>query len=270
MKDFFKAVTPPIIQSQLKELFCKNLGYFSGPYSSWHHALSHAKGYQDPIILEKVKDSAVQVINNQQLFTRDALVNTKAQYAYPVFSALLKLIIENNGKLTVLDFGGGLGSTFFAFKQFCPKNVSLKWQVVEQPAFVECAKALDMQNELSFYEKVESLDGAPDVILLSATLQYIEKPYELLNDLLALGAKALILDRTWFAHHVDDRIIVEHVPKHIYHSSYPCWLLSYAKLIKYLSEKFAVIHEFESIEGSFKKNGFDISGKGIFAIGELN
>ncbi|MBI2791868.1 MAG: methyltransferase, TIGR04325 family [Gammaproteobacteria bacterium] len=270
MKNFFKAVTPPIIQSQLKELFCKKLGYFSGPYSSWQDALSHAKGYQDPLILERVKNSTLQAMHHKQSFIRDAIVDTKAQHAYPVYSALLKLMIENKGKLTVLDFGGGLGSTFFAFKQFCPKVVDIKWEVIEQPAFVECAKALGMQNEISFHEKIESLQCVPDVILLSATLQYIEKPYELLRNLLALGTTSLIIDRTWFAKHPIDRIIVEHVPKHIYASSYPCWLLSYEKFIKYISEQFTEIHEFDSLEGSFRKNGFNICGKGLFARKEVN
>jgi putative methyltransferase (TIGR04325 family) len=265
MKNFLKAVTPPIIQSQLKNVFFKKLGYFSGPYATWEQALICANGYQDGNILEKVKQSTIQTCNDNTLFSRDALIDKKVQYSYPLLAAILNVLIENKGRLSVLDFGGALGATYFAFKHYCQSEVSLQWMIVEQPSYVQCANEILQYADLSFFTQIEDIQHRPDIIILSATLQYLSEPYRLLQKLIDVNAKYLLIDRTWFNQSdVDKMIVVEHVPEHIYKSSYPSWLFNYDELLTYCSSTFDIICEFDAIEGHFSKSGFNIASKGVF------
>lgn len=252
------------IKSRIKGIFNRKNGYFSGPYPSWAQAVESAYGYDDPSILAKIKEASLQVKNNPRLFARDGMVFSTPQYSHPLLSALLKVAIEKKGPLNVVDFGGGLGSSYYALRNYCPA-VELKWFVVEQPNFVEYGNQFLRDDALSFYSDLSSLSEKIDIIVLSGTLQYIDQPYHLLKQILALKAPYFLLDRTWFNEKADqDQIVVEHVPEHIYKSSYPCWLLSYKKLKEFLDSAYQVIFEFDALEGKFFNNGFNISSKGIF------
>lgn len=265
LKQFFQAVTPPFIQTQMKNIFLKKKGYFSGPYSSWAQAQLFASGYDDKMVLETVKQSTMQAKNNRGLFVRDGVVFAQPQYSYPLLAGMLKVAIEKESKFSILDFGGGLGTSYYAFRNFCPPNIAIDWYIVEQRGFVECGNALFKDNELSFYTHVKDIPIQPDIVLVSGALQYVEQPYQLLECLFSVGADYFILDRTWVSYlEVDDRILVEHVPQHIYKSSYPSWLFNHTKLLNTLSKNYESIFEFEAIEGKFLSNGFEIASKGAF------
>jgi len=266
IKRVYKAVTPPIIQSQLKRFLQKGKGGFSGPYADWEMALNCSSGYQDPDILEKIQQATLQVRNDNRLFIRDGLLFNEPQYSYPVLAALLKIALENNGRLRVLDVGGALGSSYYAFKRFCPQHLKLSWDIVEQKTFVECGNATFANTELAFYQDSSELPQSPDVVLLSATLQYLETPYVFLSNLLQLQPSYLLLDRVSFnaGTSINDQLVVEHVPQHIYKSSYPCWLFNYQKMMNFLEQYFNIEFECEALEGSFTVNGFAIASKGFF------
>lgn len=252
------------IKSKIKGLLNPNNGQFSGPYLTWEQAVQKASGYDDPRILEQVKNAALAVKNDPSLFARDGLIFSTPQYTYPLLAALLKIAVEREGKLSVLDFGGGLGSTYYAFKNYCPA-VKLQWSVIEQPTFVTWGNDFLQDGMLSFYENISSLLQSIDVIILSGTLQYLEHPYVLLNELIALNAPYFLLDRTWCDETAKkDQILVEHVPEHIYKSSYPCWLFNYNNLKAMFANHYQMLFEFYGLEGSFWNNGFKISSKGFF------
>lgn len=266
IKTLYKEMTPPYIQTQVKNIFLKKKGYFSGPYSSWETAVQAAAGYDDAAILEKIKQATLQVKNNPELYTRDGLIFTEPQHSYPVLAALLKIAIENKGKLRVLDFGGALGATYFGFKQFCPAEIEIQWDVIEQSHFVEYGNTALASEQLAFYHDCRALPEIPDVILLSGVLQYINTPYALLDQLVSLGSPYLLLDRTFFNQKKKvDQILVEHVAEAIYKSSYPFWLFNYQGLIKYVEQYYQILLQFDGLEGELAISGFDITSKGIFA-----
>ncbi|MFI4937134.1 MAG: methyltransferase, TIGR04325 family [Candidatus Berkiellales bacterium] len=264
LKNIYLEIIPPFFQKKIKNLLFKKRGYFSGPYPHWQAARDQAKGYDAPEVLETVKGSYLQAKKNPNLFIRDGMIFTQPQYAYPVLAMLLKVALENHHQLSVLDFGGGLGSSYYAFKHFCASINPLLWHVVEQPHFVDCGKKFFTSSELHFYQNINDITDKPQVILLSAVLQYIENPYELLQQLLQLNVPYLILDRIWFtANKPQDLLLVEHVDKNIYNSSYPCWLFNQTNIIQALSTKYNIIDEYPALEGTFTVNQFKIASKGL-------
>ena len=264
-KKVIKSLIPPLIQTGVKNLFSKSSGSFSGPYKTWAQAQAHSSGYQDVAILEKIKQSTLTVQSNSSYAIRDGILFCEPQYSFPVLAALLKITLTNNNSLSVLDFGGALGSSYYSFKQFYTDKLDLKWSIIEQQAYVECGNQLFKNNELHFYSDISKVPQHVDVIFLSATLQYLDKPYEWLNIFLNHNAPYLLLDRVLFSDESNqDHILVEHVAKEIYASSYPFWLFHYQSFKQLLLQKYDILCEFDALEGKYQQNGFDITSKGFF------
>ena len=104
--------------------------------------------------------------------------------------------------------------------------------IVEQPVHVACGKQDFESDELHFYSSVEECLAAhrPDVLLLSAVLHYLPKPYDTLRALVQWGIPSIIIDCTPLLAGDRDRLTVQHVPATIYAASYPAWFLSQTKL----------------------------------------
>ena len=96
-----------------------------------------------------------------------------------------------------------------------------------------------------------------NVLLLSCVLQYIEKPYELLDFILKNDFEAILIDRTPFSK-TNEKIKLQVVPPSIYEASYPCWFFDELKFITYFeSNNYNVVESFmtepvESNENFFK------------------
>lgn len=201
--------------------------YFLGDYSSWQEALAHAKGYDDPIILEKAIAASRAVRDGLAAYERDTVIFDTAQLSYPLLFALLYAATHETGRLSVMDFGGALGSSYRQNAPFISHLESFSWGVVEQSSFVAAGKAEFESGALRFFSSVQECmeASAPNFLLLSSVLQYLEKPYEFLNDVLGKNIPYLFIDRA-MAHRLKrDRLAVQHVPAWIYDASYPVWLM---------------------------------------------
>src|SRR5205823_2837625 len=101
-------------------------------------------------------------------------------------AALLRASVRK-GSLSVLDFGGALGSSYFQCRKFLSPLRHLRWSVVEQAAQVACGRADFSNDELVFYESVEAClkQETPDLLVLSSVLQYLPDPHKTLSELLS-------------------------------------------------------------------------------------
>src|SRR5215475_3829712 len=91
---------------------------WKGDYSSWEAAKKQAGSYDDGIILEKVEQAALKVRNGEATYERDSVLFDRIEYSWPLLAALMWVAARNKGKLTVADFGGSLGSSYFQNKVF--------------------------------------------------------------------------------------------------------------------------------------------------------
>jgi putative methyltransferase (TIGR04325 family) len=245
IKNFLKYILPPFIQ-QIFQLRSK-YGFF-GNYSSWEIAQKKSSGYESKEILSKVKNSLLKVKNKEAIFERDSVLFNNIDYSFPILSALLKISFENQGNLSVLDFGGSLGSSYYQCREFLLNINNLKWNIVEQKSFVEAGKNFFEDPNLFFFDSIEScLDTEiPDVILLSGVVQYLETPYNFIENILDLKFKNILFDRTAFILSGSDRLTVQKVDPKIYNASYPAWFLNLEKFKHLFADKYNLIFEFES------------------------
>ena len=238
-----KQLIPPILLSLLRK--SRNYGW-KGDYNNWQSAIQHSNGYNAPNILQKVKEATLNMKAGEAAYERDSVLFDKIEYSWPLLSSLMWVAAKNNNSLKVLDFGGSLGSTYFQNRKFLNELHHVGWNIVEQQNFVATGRDCIANETLQFFYTIDECiqkQGKPDILILACTLPYIEKPYELIGELLDYKIAHILIDNTFFNYEERDRITLQRVPPSIYPASYPCWFLSYKKLKELVSDKYVIVSE---------------------------
>ena len=250
MKEIIKLFLPPIVLNFIKRFKINKYGW-KGDYTSWKEAEKDAIGYDSNEILNKVKNSLLKVKNGEVVYERDSVLFDKIQYSWPLLSGLLLASTTSKRKLNIIDFGGSLGSTYYQNKKFLDKLDDLSWSIVEQKHFVEIGQNEFENDILKFFYSVDKSvkKEKENVLLLSSVLQYIEKPYELLDDILKNDFKYILIDRTPFSK-CCEQIKLQVVPPSIYNASYPCHFFEEDRFFNYFKDKgFNLLESFDALDG---------------------
>lgn len=267
LKKLYKAFMPPIFDHQfrfrLKQLMNQG-GYFSGPYIDWEHAKKNAAGYDNLEIIKKIRKTTL-LQKKDNIFVRDGIAFDKPDHSYPLLTALLSLLLIKS-EINLIDFGGGLGSTYYNCKKFIEnENYKINWHIVEQPHFIEIGRTEHQTEELSFYDNIDLIKPKIDMLILSAVLQYLSNPIEFITNFKNKKYPYIFIDRSicHFNPYQATSIMVEHVPKHIYKASYPCYIFNYQKLLEFFTEKYDIVYEFNANEGRQNLGNIDVLYKGV-------
>ena len=214
---------------------CSNMLYYYNDYDSWEEASkaasSYGKAYESEVIIKRVSEATEVVRQGRAAFEQDGVLFDEYHYEYELLSCFFYILICEKS-LSVCDFGGSLGSTFYRYKGVLPEQ-QVEWSIVEQKHFVDYGK----RNipEISFdYTLAECIGNHHiNVVLLHSVLPYISDPYELLRDITSSGVEYIIIDETVF--NVDDSgkesIVLQHVPKRIYEAVYPSHIFDKKKML---------------------------------------
>jgi putative methyltransferase (TIGR04325 family) len=245
-KALLKELIPPLVLKKITGLFYG----WKGNYPSWSAATEKASGYDSEIILNRVKSALLKVKSGEAVYERDSVIFDKVHYSFPLLSALSQIALKNNRKLNVLDFGGSLGSSYYQNKAFFADLEQFNWCIVEQKHFVEEGKKTFADKNLHFFYDIDSCtqQHTIDVLLLSSVLQYLEKPYEFIDSILAKNIPYIIIDRAPMLAEGDDRITLQTVPKAIYEAKYPCWILNEKKVLNALLKQYDLVFEQQTEE----------------------
>ena len=230
---------------------------FTGDFKSWKDAERASTGYGAPEILEKTRAALLKVKRGEAAFERDSVTFEEMEYEFPLLAGLLRTANAFNGRLSVLDFGGALGSSYFHCRSFLSIVKQLRWSVVDQPSQVACGREDFANEELRFYETVAAClrDEQPNVLLLSGVLQYLARPYDVLAGLLRESFPYVIVERMAFNGSGRDRLTVQHVPPQIYQASYPAWFLSENSFRKVFAGRYELICEYRGRDEVNLENG---------------
>lgn len=251
MKSLVKDLLPPAIFRALKRLKPMQYGWF-GNYPNWQAAVADSGGYDQQNILEKVALAVQQVKEGKAAFERDSVLFDKPDYNWPFIATLMYVAAKHEGKLEILDFGGSLGSSYFQNRAFFAHLKSVSWNVVEQAHFVKTGQEKFSSEQLHFYQDIPEClrNNKIETLLLSSVLQYIEKPYDLLNEMFAFDFKTIIVDRMPFNTAPADRISVQKVHPSVYNASYPCHLLN-VDIFRdfFLKHNYKLVAEFDALDG---------------------
>jgi putative methyltransferase (TIGR04325 family) len=257
MKQFIKSLIPPILLNTLRKITNNKYGW-KGDYSTWQEAQDDSTGYDNDEILQTVKNSLLKVKNGEEVFERDSVIFNEIQYSWPLLAGLMFCSAKIGGALKVCDFGGSLGSTYFQNKKFLDGLDNVSWSVIEQEHFVDIGKKEFEDERLRFFYDIDECakKESPNILLLSSVLQYIESPYELLDDILKNNFEYVLIDRTSFIKN-SEKIKLQIVPPSIYEASYPCRFFDESKFIEYFIKKgYSVFEEFDALDGESEEYKF--------------
>lgn len=218
---------------------------YCGDFATWEAALRASRGYDDPMITEKTIAAARAVRDGLAAWDRDTVVFQVPAANAPLLRALQAAAQECGGRLHVLDFGGGLGSTWWQHVGWLGDMADVRWSIVEQPALVSAGEQEFTRGPVRYFPSIEACFASerPEIALLSSVLPYLEHPDELIRELNAKDFQQVIIDRTGFVEGPGHRLVVQHVPPSIYEGSYPCWFFNRAKLLAAFGEAWEVVDE---------------------------
>jgi putative methyltransferase (TIGR04325 family) len=223
VKGVVKAGLPPLLTSWVGRLVSPTIR-FAGPYPSWDAASARSSGYSAKAVLETAARQTLEQ-RAQAWLGGGELFQGRLRHSWPVLAGLLRAAVEAAGRLSVLDFGGGLGALHFVLRPFLGGVQRLRWSVVEQPHFVARGREQFEDDVLRFHGSPEECLAAesPNVLVLAGVLQYLPDPGAQLDRLLALRIPHVIVDRAMLLEGNDDVLAVQELPRSLGGTSYPCW-----------------------------------------------
>ena len=240
------------IIKKIKKLFFKKkkekYGFF-GNYKNWQEVQKQTHGYDDKAIIEKTRNSCLKIKNKEAIYERDTVIFDKIQYSYPLTTYLLYIAKENNNKLQVIDFGGSLGSHYYSHQNILTNLKKLQWSIIEQEKIVKIGKNDFEDDQLKFYYNIKNATkhSKPNLVLMSSCLQYLEKPYDTLKEIINTKPEFIIFDRTSFNIKNNDLLTLQKIPPEIYQANYPAWFLNKEKFLDILKDHYELVDEWQSL-----------------------
>lgn len=226
--------------------------WYRGNYPSWAEARRQSRGYDEPSILEKVRQATLHVLSGKAACERDSVALPCLEYSPQLLQCLQFVAAESHQQLHLLDFGGSLGSSYWQNRQFLTHLERVRWCIVEQPHFVAVGRKEIATEVLRFYDSIDACLASErvDVCLLSGVLQCLEDPYGLLRSLLGRRLRFIVLDRTqFFVADLPDRITIETVDPSVYEGSYPSWFFNLGRFRNFVDQcGYEILAEFDSWE----------------------
>lgn len=231
LKDWVPPVVWNLAKKRLGKLpYCKE-------YESFEQALADTIGYDDLSAFDHL------------LKTSQSLGSRVQPYA----TILHLLSIAKQRSISVVDFGGGLGTTYLTCLPYFETGLKA-WTIVEQKHYVDYGNEHLKDNILSFNDDLsQSLSTRPDVLLASCVLPYLPNPFETLSCFFKSKVPKIIIDRTPL---VDTAtVIVKQVVDE--KTSYPKWIFNKEDILNCATQDYKLIDSYQSQDGKVE------SGQGI-------
>lgn len=251
--------------TKLFSRFTSDLNSISTPtphyYNNWQTAENQCDGYATAPVLESIVNASRAVAQGNALYERDGVTHHSfAENAYLI--AALRHILTVEGRFQVLDFGGSLGSLYRQHRWFLCDFRDFVWCVVEQKSFVETGKRLFENNKLKFEETIAEAykKHKPNLAVISNSLQRMECPFEVLEDLAKRDISYLFIEQIPLIKSVENRITQSFFPAKKCQASYPSWLFSETKFKEKLRQYYHILNEFEAPEAPLSTNGVYLIG----------
>jgi putative methyltransferase (TIGR04325 family) len=198
-------------------------------------------GYQEEEFIERLTSAARNVRDGDSPYERDSVVFDSPQYSWPLVAALLTSINHKN-VISVLDYGGGLGTTYWQNRSFLvSKGARISWRILEQEALVRIGREEFSSEELEFLYGLDEVKDTPDIVIFGSSLCYLPTPYDVMKRILKLGPKFIVLDRTPFVTGDCDLFAVQFVPASIYRAALPIISLSEEKFKRFMETEYDLV-----------------------------
>lgn len=168
---------------------------------------------------------------------RECLSAIKANMPIPQFhkqrSTLLPLavamILGNQARVEILDFGGGLGIGYMTLAESIPEDLEkVGYVIVEVPEV--CEVGTELISGVTYMPKLPTSVSC-DILHAASSLQYIEHWQDLLRDFASLNPRYILLSDV-FAGPISSYVTLQNY----YESRIPHWFLNLQELLDAFAE----------------------------------
>jgi putative methyltransferase (TIGR04325 family) len=194
------------VQKKVRGIRTTTKKQFTGFYDDWNAVID-----ENPWIgegwIEKSKQKLENSKNvNSSLLTVPPNATRATCYSIP---ALIINQISSQGSCNVLDFGGGTGDVYYQIKRSLLHSENLNYYVMDNQVLMEVGEEYKEENDRIVYCKNIPDKVDFDIVLISTTLQYIDKYKEWLEPVINLRPKYLLFMRLWAGDFPSDFITSE-------------------------------------------------------------
>jgi putative methyltransferase (TIGR04325 family) len=146
------------------------------------------------------------------------------------FAYVIALASRGHDRLSVLDWGGGLGH-YRALARSVVPGLELEYHVKETPAI--CAQGREVAPEIVFHEDESCLERRYDLVVASSSLQYAQDWRGLLDRLAGAAESYLYVARVPVALSAPSFVVLQRAYAYGYETDYLGWVLNRHEFLAY-------------------------------------
>ena len=174
---------------------------------------------------------------------------------------LVSLVNDHSDRVSILDFGGGLGATFVAVSESIDPKKNLEYHIVDLAKTCELGTDLFKDDQrVQFHSTFPENLPTVDIIHIESALQYVEDWATVLNKLASLSAKFFL-----FTNLAAGDIPTFVTTQRYYESKIPCWFFNLNEVVDEMSKlgyglefKSTFIHRILGEEQKFPQENFPV------------
>jgi putative methyltransferase (TIGR04325 family) len=145
------------------------------------------------------------------------------------FAYVLALAAGRRDRISVLDWGGGLGH-YYALARSVVSGLELEYHVKETPAV--CAQGREVLPQVTFHEDETCLGRRYDLVLASSSLQYEQDWQSLFERLAGAAEHYLYVARLPVALKSEPFVVLQRAHAYGYETEYLGWVVSRPELLE--------------------------------------
>jgi len=158
-----------------------------------------------------------------------AVHNTVMSFAY-----VLARAAHDRDRLSMLDWGGGIGHYYVYAKALMPE-LTVDYSCYDLPALVEGGRSVLPQ--VSFHDtRDRAFSRRYDLVMASSSLQYVKDWRTDLAGLAGVCDDYLYITRQPFVRRVPSYVVVQRPYRHGYETEYPGWFLNRDEFLGFAAE----------------------------------
>jgi putative methyltransferase (TIGR04325 family) len=170
----------------------QDFNVWEGVYEDWSQAPMDDAVFSSNIWVEKVVERATKTLESYQELGGPPPVSFIHETALPLASAMI--FLDDQEPLRILDFGGGMGSSYLPLRANLPDRKLIEFHIVEAEAVCQRARELfSSYPDLHFHQTLPALPDPVHITHLGSSLQYIDDWAGLISSFASLKPRYLIL-----------------------------------------------------------------------------
>jgi len=146
---------------------------WEGIYQSFEEVGGDHDAFDTDIWINKQKDKIQLDLNILKESTGSSRINTSKDYP---LSLVVAMLLAQQGNISILDFGGGMGSQYLELiSKVPPAKDHVKYFVVDGKKTLDnTPREMKAFSNLSFHESLDEVEKKVDILHIGSALQYIE------------------------------------------------------------------------------------------------